>query len=54
MVLTNFMSLISNYTPLPPRKKKIKLKTLWFSDVFRGYRKRQMTLNGLKRKIFGY
>ena len=30
------------------------LKTLRFSDVFRGYRKRQMTWNGLKRKIFGY
>ena len=47
VILTYFMPLVSFYTPR-------KHQNLWFSDVFRWYRKKSMTCNGtgVKPEIF--
>ena len=42
MLLTSFVLLVSFYTPLKVSEK------LWFSNVFRGYRKRQVPWNRLR------
>ena len=46
---TRFGPMFPFYPPPPQKKKKDTSENLWFSDVFRGYKKGALAWNGLKK-----